>query len=116
MTDFNALIEADKGQAARIIQILDVNNFEDWLKDQSESVRALVKAYNFVANPESYLVLPGDGKAKDDKSVEGDFSVVAGVINHKQLDPWSLAKLGGRLPEGKYRLEGASAKAGCSAG
>ncbi len=111
MTDFKTLIEADKGQVARTIQILDVNIFEDWLKGQPDSVRSIVKAYKFVANPESYLILPMIGtKAKGDKSEQGDFTVVAGVINHKKLDPWALAKLGGRLPEGKYRLDGASGK------
>ena len=110
MTDFKTLIEADKGQSARTIQILDVNNFEEWLKDQPEAIRAIVKAYKFVANPESYLLIPLDGKSKDDKAEQGDFTVVAGVINRKKLDPWSLAKLGGKLPEGKYRIEGASVK------
>lgn len=111
MIDFKTLIEADKGQAARTIQILDVHIFESWLKDQPDSVRSLVKAYKFVANPESYLILPiVNAKGKPNKSEQGDFTVVAGVINHKKLDPWALAKLGGRLPEGKYRLAGASAK------
>lgn len=110
MTDFNALIEADKGQEARTIQILDVHNFEDWFKDQPETIREILKAYRFVGNPESYLIIPAVGKSKDDKTEKGDFTVVAGVINHKQLDPWALAKLGGKLPEGKYRLAGATAK------
>ncbi|MEP3225989.1 MAG: leucyl aminopeptidase family protein [Parasphingorhabdus sp.] len=111
MIDFNTLIEADKGQAARTIHILDVHVFEDWLKDQSDAVRSIVKAYKFSANPESYLILPTTGKKdKDDKSLQDDFAVVAGVKNHKKLDPWALAKLAGRLPEGKYRLAGASAK------
>lgn len=113
MTDFKTLIEADKGQAARTIQILDVHNFEDWLKDQPDSVRSIVKAYKFVANPKSFLILPvAAGKGAKSKAEQGDFTVVAGVKNHKKLDPWALAKLGGKLPEGKYRLKGASAKGG----
>ena len=110
MTDFKALIEADTGQPARNIQILDVNVFEDWLKGQPETLRAIVAAYKFVANPDSYLLLPPVGGKSDDKSLQDDFSVVAGVLNREKLDPWSLAKLGGKLPEGKYRLRGASAK------
>lgn len=110
MTDFKALIEADTGQTARTVQILDVNNFEDWLKGQPESIRAIVTAYRFVANPDSYLLLPPVGGKSDDKSVADDFWVVAGVIDSDKLDPWSLAKLGGRLPEGTYRLQGASSK------
>ncbi|MEO0440214.1 MAG: leucyl aminopeptidase family protein [Pseudomonadota bacterium] len=113
MTDFKTLIEADKGQKARTIQILDVFNFEDWLKDQPEQVRAIVEAYNFTANPESYLVLPLSGSKSDmSDEEEGDFTVVAGVRNHKALEPWDLVKLGGKLPEGRYRLSGASAKNG----
>ena len=111
MTDFKSLIEADKGQPARTIQILDVNNFEAWLKDQPENIRSIVRGYRFVANPESYLLLPCIGtKETSDKTEQGDFTVVAGVIDHKKLDPWALAKLGGRLPEGKYRLVDTSAK------
>ena len=110
MTDFKALIEADSGQAARNIQILDVGSFEDWLKGQPETIRAIVKAYRFVANPDSYLLLPPVGGKSDDKSVTGDFSVVAGVADRNKLDAWSLAKLGGSLPEGNYRLQDISAK------
>lgn len=110
MTDFNTLIEADKGQDARTVQILDVHNFEDWLKDQPDTIREIVKAYKFKANPKSFLILPETGTSKKVDGEQGDFRVVAGVVNHKQLDPWSLAKLGGKLPEGKYRLSGASAK------
>ncbi|MEP6101659.1 MAG: leucyl aminopeptidase family protein, partial [Parasphingorhabdus sp.] len=110
MTDFKALIQADTGQTARTIQILDVHNFEDWLKGQPESIRAIVGAYKFVANPDSYLLLPLVGGKNDDKSIADDFTVVAGVLNREKLDSWSLAKLGGRLPEGTYRLAGASAK------
>ncbi|MEP2103733.1 MAG: leucyl aminopeptidase family protein [Parasphingorhabdus sp.] len=113
MTDFKTLIEADKGQPARTIQILDVKNFEAWLKEQPDSVRSIVTAYKFVANPKSFLILPiTTGKGAKDKAEQGDFTVVAGVKNHKKLDPWALAKLGGKLPEGKYRLKGASAKGG----
>lgn len=113
MTDFKTLIAADKGQKARTIQILDVFNFEDWLKDQPDSVRSLVTAYKFVANPESYLLLPvTGGKVDKDSAEQGDFTVVAGVRNHKAMEPWDLVKLGGKLPEGQYRLAGASAKDG----
>jgi len=110
MTDFKALIEADTGQPARTIQILDVNNFEEWLKGQPETIREIVKAYRFTANPDSYLLLPPVGGKSDDKSVAGDFSVVAGVTDRNKLDAWSLAKLGGSLPEGNYRLQDISAK------
>ena len=99
MTDFKALIEADTGQPARSIQLVDVGNFEDWLKGQPDSVRALVAAYQFAGKPDSYLLLPPVGGKSEDKSVAGDFFVVAGVTDRNKLDAWSLAKLGGSLPE-----------------
>ncbi|MFT6008539.1 MAG: leucyl aminopeptidase, partial [Parasphingorhabdus sp.] len=110
MTDFKALIEADTGQTARTIQILDAGNFEDWLKGQPDSIRAIAAAYQFVGKPDTFLLLPLVGTKSNDKSVAGDFSVVAGVPDHEKLDPWSLAKLGSGLPEGKYRLHETSAK------
>ncbi len=110
MTDFMALIEADTGQPARTIRILDTDNFEDWLKGQPDSVRAIVTAYQFAGKPDTYLLLPPVGGKSDDKSVAGDFSVVAGVLDHERLDPWSLAKLGSSLPEGRYRLQETGAK------
>ena len=110
MTDFKALIEADTGQTARSIEIVDSGIFEDWLKGQPDSIRALVKANQFAGKPDTLLVLPVNGAKNDDKSAADDFTVVAGVQDHEKLDPWSLARLGSGLPEGKYRLTETSAK------
>lgn len=110
MTDFKALIEADTGQTARSIQLLDVGNFEDWLKGQPENIRSLVTANQFSGKADSYLLLPPAAGKSDDKSVASDFSVVAGVADVARLDAWSLAKIGGSLPEGHYRLQDISAK------
>ncbi|PHR14233.1 MAG: aminopeptidase [Sphingopyxis sp.] len=110
MTDFKALIEADTGQTARSIQIVDLGTFEDWMKAQPDSIRALVKANQFAGKPDTLLVLPVNGAKNDDKSVADDFTVVAGVQDHEKLDPWSLARLGSGLPEGRYRLHETSAK------
>jgi len=110
MTDFKALIEADTGQTARSIQILDTGNFEDWLKGQPDSIRAMVTACQFSGKPDTFLLLPRAGSRSDDKTVAEDFSVVAGVTDHDKLDSWSLARLGSGLPEGRYRLHETSAK------
>ena len=110
MTDFKALIEADTGQTARNIQLVDMGNFEGWLKGQPENIRALAAAYQFAGKPDSYLLLPPVGGKSDDKSVATDFSVVAGVPDQARLDAWSLARLGSSLPEGNYRLQDISAK------
>ncbi|ATW03780.1 leucyl aminopeptidase family protein [Sphingorhabdus sp. YGSMI21] len=110
MTDFKALIEADTGQSARNIQLLDVGNFETWLKGQPENIRALVTANQFSGKADSFLLLPPVGGKSEDKSVATDFSVVAGVPDQAKLDAWSLARLGSGLPEGNYRLQDVSAK------
>tara|TARA_R110000850_G_scaffold11438_7_gene39256 strand:- start:2463 stop:3881 length:1419 start_codon:yes stop_codon:yes gene_type:complete len=112
MTDFKALIEADSGQSARSIQIVDNAHFEDWLTAQPDSVRAMVKAAQFSGNADSHVLLPVTGGKADDKSAATDFSVVAGVADQDRLDAWSLARLGGGLPEGHYRLHDTSAKGG----
>lgn len=110
MTDFKALIEADTGQTARTIQILDITNFEGWLNGQPDAIRALARANQFVGKPDTFLVLPANGTNSEDKSLAGDISVVAGVADNEKLDSWSLARLGSGLPEGKYRLHETSAK------
>lgn len=110
MTDFKALIAADSGQSARTIRIVDTAHFEDWLKDQPDSVRAMVTAGQFSGNADSFFLLPATGGRQDDKKVATDFSVVAGVADQDKLDAWSLAKLGSGLPEGNYRLHETSAK------
>ncbi|WP_321327292.1 leucyl aminopeptidase family protein [uncultured Parasphingorhabdus sp.] len=110
MTDFMALIEADTGQTARSIQLLDAGSFEDWLKGQPENIRSLAAAYQFSGKPDTFLLLPPVGGKSEDKSVATDFSVVAGVPDQAKLDAWSLARLGGSLPEGNYRLQDISAK------
>ena len=110
MTDFKALIEADTGQTARSIEIVDAGNFEDWLKGQPDSIRGLVTAQQFVGKADTYVLLPWPAGKNDDKAVASDYSVVAGVPDQERLDPWSLAKLGSSLPEGKYRLHETSAK------
>ncbi|MEH6792311.1 leucyl aminopeptidase family protein [Parasphingorhabdus sp.] len=110
MTDFNALIAADTGQTARSIRIVDAAHFEEWLKDQPDTTRAMVRAAQFSGSADTHVLLPATAGTGDDKSVAADFRVVAGVASQERLDPWSLARLGGGLPEGHYRLEGASAK------
>jgi leucyl aminopeptidase len=110
MTDFKALIEADSGQTARTIQIVDSAHFEDWLKGQPDSVRAMITAAQFTGKADSHVLLPAAGGKGDDKMIATDYSVVAGVADQDRLDAWSLARLGGGLPEGHYRLHETSAK------
>ncbi|NIJ07631.1 leucyl aminopeptidase [Sphingomonas vulcanisoli] len=98
MTDFSALLQADRGQPARAVHRVTKAGFGDWLKDQPGSVRALLAAARFEGEAGTHAILPGKGAE--------DWAVVAGT--EEVLGPWSLAGLAGKLPEGSYRLaEGA---------
>lgn len=96
MTDFASLLIADRGQPARTLHLVDKNSFEDWLKEQPERARAAVTAQRFTGKGYELAILPGDGAE--------DWSVVLGVAKVEGLSPWCLAKAGGGLPEGQYRL------------
>jgi leucyl aminopeptidase len=95
MTDFATLIAADKGQKARAIHLVDKATFQDWLKQRSPEDRALLDAQRFDAKaPFTFVLLPRGG----------DFEVVSAVKDSAKLSPWCLAKLGGSLPAGTYKL------------
>ena len=95
MTDFAALLAADRGQAARPIHLVDKASFADWLKGRPAEDRALVAAHRFDGKSAfAFVMLPRGG----------EFEVVSAVKNAAALSPWCLAKLGESLPEGTYRL------------
>ncbi len=96
MTDFSSLLQADKGQAAHDIHLVDAAGYDDWLKDQPDRVRELVKAQNFDAVGNDVAILPGD-KADD-------WSVLASVADPEKLASWSLTKAATVLPSGDYRI------------
>lgn len=99
MTDFKTLLTPDRGEAARAIALVDAKSFDAWLADQPASIRGLAAAAKFKGGGDSLLILPvGDS----------DWSVVAGVASVETLTPWCLAKAAETLPEGTYRLAGAS--------
>jgi leucyl aminopeptidase len=95
MTDFAALLVADRGQKAHVIHLVDKDSFESWLKKRPAEDRALLKAQPFDGKtPHAYALLPsGSG-----------FEVVSAVRKLGELSLWCLAKLGENLPEGTYRL------------
>ena len=96
MTDFAALIQADRGQAAKTIHVVDSDSFDSWAKSQSEARQAMLKAISFDAKSVfQFAILPGDG---------GTFEVVTTVAKVGALSPWCLARLGEALPAGSYRL------------
>ncbi|MGZ2410979.1 leucyl aminopeptidase [Sphingomonas sp. F9_3S_D5_B_2] len=102
MTDFAALIAADRGQAASPIHVVDKDSFADWLKGRPAEDRALIQAHRFEGKSGSVLLPRG-----------AEFEVVAAVKDSAALSPWCLAALAQELPEGTYRLlSGEPGKAG----
>jgi len=101
MTDFASLLVADRGQTARLLHPVDKAGFEEWVKGQPERVRTAAAAQRFAAKGFELAILPGE--AAD------DWSVALGVANVAELSPWCLAKAGGSLPDGNYRLAQGSA-------
>jgi leucyl aminopeptidase len=100
MTDFAALLQPDRGQAAKTIHVVDSDSFDHWAKSQAESRREMLKAISFDAKSVfQFALLQGKGA--------GDFEVVTCVPKVAGLGPWCLAKLGEALPTGNYRLSGA---------
>ena len=103
MTDFAALLVADRGQKAHAVHLVDKESFEGWLKKRPAEDRALLKAQRFDGKTVfAFALLPRGG----------GFEVVSAVKRAQELSPWCLAKLGESLPEGTYRpAEGEPGKA-----
>ena len=94
MTDFAALLSADRGQAARSIHLVDKKGFEDWLKKRPAEDRSLLQAQRFDGKGSAVIILPRGN----------EFEAVAAVKDSNKLSPWCLAKLAESLPEGTYKL------------
>jgi leucyl aminopeptidase len=95
MTDFSALLVADRGQKARPIHLVDKANFPEWIKGRPPEDRALLEAHRFDGKkPFTYVLLPRGS----------DFEVVSAVANASSRSPWCLSKLAENLPEGTYKL------------
>src|SRR3712207_5237575 len=96
MTDFAPLLQADRGQAATPIHLVDKDGFEDWLKSRPAEDRNLLAAHRFDGKTASaFVILPRPNEA---------FEVVAAVAHSTRLSPWCLAQLAASLPEGTYKL------------
>jgi len=90
MTDFAALLQPDRGQPARAIEL--VSDFAAWLAHQPARTRALAAMHRFEGKPGTHLLIPD----------EGEHWHVAYAPDG--TGPWSLAKLAAALPPGTYRL------------
>jgi leucyl aminopeptidase len=91
------LLQADKGQPAIALRLVDERSFGGWLKAQPERARQAAAAQGFKGEGYQLAILPGE---------QADWSAVLGVANVDALSPWCLAKAAESLPEGKYRVEG----------
>ena len=99
MTDDTDLVQADRGQNAISLHLVNADGFDAWAKALSAGQRAALKAQKFEGNGYQVGIVP----AKDD-SGDGWFAV-GGVADPEELSSWCLAKLAEVLPEGTYRLE-----------
>ncbi|MGE5953199.1 MAG: leucyl aminopeptidase family protein [Qipengyuania vulgaris] len=87
------LIQADRGQEAIPIHLVNKDGFADWAKSLSSGQRAALEAQKFDGGGYQVGIVPdGDG-----------WFVVGGVANPDELSSWCMAKLAEALPEGIYR-------------
>lgn len=96
MTDFAALLQPDRGQPARMIEIVHPDNFADWLAAQPPRVRAMIAAARVTGKAGNKAILPGDNAE--------DWSVLH-VCDEADSSPWRIASQPDFLPEGTYRLK-----------
>jgi leucyl aminopeptidase len=87
------LLQADRGQPAHAIEIVEAAGFDAWLNAQPPRARAAVAAQKLTGKAGGSATLPGEAD---------DWSVVL-VVKDASLGAWDLAKLAETLPEGSYR-------------
>ncbi len=98
MTDFSALLQADRGEPARLIHVVDKDNFSVWAKKQTPARQTMLQAIRFDAKSAfQFAILQG--------KKDGEFDVVTCVDKANELAPWCLARLGQSLPAGRYRID-----------
>lgn len=95
MTDFAAMLQPDRGQPARAINVVHPDQFETWLGHQTPRVRSLLTAHRVEGKAGNRAILPGDGP--------DEWSMLL-VCDESETSPWRIASLGEGLPEGIYRL------------
>ena len=93
MADKADLIQADRGQDAIPIHLVNKDGFPDWVKTLSSGQRAALEAQKFDGSGYQVGIVP-DGD---------DWFAVGGVADPDNLSSWCMAKLAEALPEGTYR-------------
>lgn len=93
MADKADLIQADRGQEAIPIHLVNKEGFPDWVKSLSQGQRAALEAQKFDGSGYQVGIVP-DGDA---------WFAVGGVADPDELSSWCMAKLAEALPAGTYR-------------
>jgi leucyl aminopeptidase len=88
------MLEADRGQDATTIHLVDCASYENWLTTQSSQTRLVLKAQKFAGSADSLTIV----------SSPDSWFAVAGVNDTAKLSTWCLARAAEQLPEGAYRL------------
>ncbi len=96
--DFTGLLLPDKGQDARLIEVVKAADFDSWLTSQPPRARAAAAAQRLSAAAQSTAIIPGD-------TAEQWLAAIV-IADPARLDTWALARLAETLPEGCYRLAG----------
>ena len=97
MSRFTDLLQLDRGQPARVIQIVAPVDWSVWLNAQPPRARAAVAAHGLTGKAGNRAILPGD--------TAEDWAAVL-VCDEAPSSPWRFASLGGFLPAGTYRIAG----------
>lgn len=88
----NTLLQPDRGQPARTIDLIAPDAYDAWLGRQPQRVRTALAAQRFTGKAGSAAIF-----------VDED---VHGIAVTAAADPWTLAKLAETLPAGTYRVAG----------
>ncbi len=95
MTDFAALLQPDRGQPARVIEVVHPDGYADWLAAQPARARALLAAHKVTGKAGDHAILPGTDAE--------DWSALL-ICDEMVASPWRIASQAAALPEGTYRL------------
>ena len=93
-----ALIQAERGQNATDIHLVNEAGFAEWAKKLSDVQRAMLEAQRFTGKGYETAIVPakpGEGSA---------WFAVGGVADPEDLSSWCLARLAEVLPAGTYRM------------
>jgi len=95
-----ALIQADRGQNATDLHLVNETGFDQWARTLSDTQRAMLDAQSFTGKGYDTAIVPAT------PGTGAPWFAVGGVANPDDLSSWCLARLAEVLPAGTYRLQG----------